>query len=321
MKLGTIDIEKIYVGSNEIEKGYVGSSMVYEENSGPDYSKTPLCLESVNGSNLNIYFYVNCYYNGNDYYSDLSKTLEIQYSYDNVNWTSTTINGDVGWPGASGKHSVYRTLSTTSPKVYLRTNNQIYKYYKSSGSYPNQLSHISLDANTDFNVYGNITSMYYGSSFNGQRNYGSTNAFGYGFFTQSKVVDASNLVLPNSLITLNGNYGQFGRMFSQCTKLISPPELPATTLVKSCYYNIFYGCSKLTYIKVGFTAWPDMSSSSASNYRATYEWTNLTQNTTGTFVCPAALPQQFNASGNNTSGSSLSNASNAIPYGWTVQTY
>jgi len=38
-------------------------------------------------------------------------------------------------------------------------------------------------------------------------------------------------------------------MFNECTSLISAPKLPATTLVNSCYSNMFKGCSKLKYIE------------------------------------------------------------------------
>ena len=113
----------------------------------------------------------------------------------------------------------------------------------------------------------------------------------------------------------------YQNMFYGCTSLTTAPELPATTLVSNCYRDLFRGCSSLTYIKVGFTTWPSFIYGS-SNYNATGGWTQLTVNTTGTFVCPAALPQYFNASGNNTgSTSSISGYTNAIPYGWTVQTY
>ena len=37
-------------------------------------------------------------------------------------------------------------------------------------------------------------------------------------------------------------------MFSDCTSLTIAPELPATTLVEGCYYEMFDGCSKLSNI-------------------------------------------------------------------------
>ncbi len=115
----------------------------------------------------------------------------------------------------------------------------------------------------------------------------------------------------------------YSDLFRGCTSLTSAPELPATTLAAYCYQEMFYGCTSLSYIKVGFSAWPNMSSSTESDYRATYQWTRFRINTTGTFVCPAALPQYFNKSGNNINNTSISNyiSTNVIPYGWTVQTY
>ena len=133
----------------------------------------------------------------------------------------------------------------------------------------------------------------------------------------------------------------FQLMFYGCSSLIKAPSiLPATTLTPSCYNNMFYnctslqtgpeicatnigtsynmqymfmGCKSLNYLKVHFTQW---KFSSTDGY-AQDCWSKLTQNTTGTFVCPSSLPQNFNSSGNNSTGSTAS----YIPYGWTVQTY
>lgn len=40
--------------------------------------------------------------------------------------------------------------------------------------------------------------------------------------------------------------GCYYSMFSGCTSLITTPELPATTLTNNCYYGMFNGCSSLT---------------------------------------------------------------------------
>jgi len=34
-------------------------------------------------------------------------------------------------------------------------------------------------------------------------------------------------------------------MFSNCSSLITEPELPATTLVEGCYSCMFYGCRSI----------------------------------------------------------------------------
>ena len=38
----------------------------------------------------------------------------------------------------------------------------------------------------------------------------------------------------------------YGNMFFGCTSLITPPQLPATTLADGCYASMFWGCSNLS---------------------------------------------------------------------------
>ena len=38
-------------------------------------------------------------------------------------------------------------------------------------------------------------------------------------------------------------------MFTGCLSLTTAPELPATTLAEGCYFQMFYNCSSLNYIK------------------------------------------------------------------------
>ena len=40
----------------------------------------------------------------------------------------------------------------------------------------------------------------------------------------------------------------FGGLFLACKALITPPELPATTLAAGCYDSMFYGCTSLTQV-------------------------------------------------------------------------
>ena len=67
-------------------------------------------------------------------------------------------------------------------------------------------------------------------------------------------------------------------MFYGCSSLTQAPVLPATTLATGCYESMFYECTKLNYVKVGFTNWNPTS--------ATSNW--LPENT-GTFECPQEL--------------------------------
>ena len=91
----------------------------------------------------------------------------------------------------------------------------------------------------------------------------------------------------------------YSGMFYGCSSLTAAPALPATTLADACYQNMFRECYSLSSISVAFTAWNPSS--------ATNTWLAEVA-ASGTFTCPAALP--------NTRG-----ASN-IPSGWTkVDTY
>lgn len=93
------------------------------------------------------------------------------------------------------------------------------------------------DELTKYAVYGNITSMQYGSGFTGQTTtLGSIRSV----FMETGVVDASNLYLPDP-----GFENQYDGMFSGCTSLTTAPELPATTLTDNCYAAMFFGCTNL----------------------------------------------------------------------------
>ena len=76
------------------------------------------------------------------------------------------------------------------------------------------------------------------------------------------------------------------------TSLISF-DLEHTTLAVSCYNSMFYGCVRLSLIKVHFTAWGKQTSAWVSNVPST-----------GTFYKPSALPDEFSG--------------DRIPTGWTV---
>lgn len=77
--------------------------------------------------------------------------------------------------------------------------------------------------------------------------------------------------------------------------MTAAPALPATTLVDHCYYQMFYGCTNLNEITVGFFGWRD-------DLRATVDWVKNVASE-GTFNCPRGLEGKSGAS--------------AIPKDWT----
>ena len=88
-------------------------------------------------------------------------------------------------------------------------------------------------------------------------------------------------------------------MFSGCTSLTTAPELPATTLANYCYNGMFYGCSKLNYIKCLAT------SVSASGCKT--GWVSSVASS-GTFVKAAGISE-----------STWSRGTSGIPNNWTVE--
>ena len=93
------------------------------------------------------------------------------------------------------------------------------------------------------NVYGNIMSMLYGDDFINQDSFPNGSSYNFlGFFMMQKVIDASNLILPVTALTI----GCYYYMFINCNLLVNAPELPATTLAENCYRLMFEWCDHLT---------------------------------------------------------------------------
>ena len=101
----------------------------------------------------------------------------------------------------------------------------------------------SFSTTGKFNAKGNVMSMLYGDNFEGQTNLtGKTYAFYRMFYNCTKLIDASELILPATILSIFC----YSEMFWNCSSLIATPELPATTLANNCYKLMFYNCSSLT---------------------------------------------------------------------------
>lgn len=145
----------------------------------------------------------------------------INYSLDNgETWTSLASN-------------------TASPTV--AAGNKI--MWKATGLTPTSNGIGKFSATGNFDVEGNVMSLYYGDNFVGQTNLtGKDYAFHGLFKNNNKLISASNLILPATTLERYSYYN----MFFNCTSLTTAPELPATTLSSSCYSGMFVGCTHLT---------------------------------------------------------------------------
>ena len=101
----------------------------------------------------------------------------------------------------------------------------------------------SFSSTGEFDVSGNIMSLMYGDDFKNKTDLTGSDYCFYGLFYEcSKLVYASDLALPATTLA-NSCYDS---MFSDCTSLITAPELPAMTLATSCYSRMFANCTSLT---------------------------------------------------------------------------
>lgn len=172
----------------------------------PDYSSMYLTLEFLEDGGLN--------------YKRKGSTMSSQFqlSVNGGGWT--TINTGYTMPVSAGdKIRLKGERTATGSSIY-----------------------VTFDATGNFKAYGNIMSMAYGDNFVGQVDLtGKDYVFQKLFENNTKLVDASNLILPAT--TLASYCYQY--MFAGCTSLATAPALPATTLAQSCYFYMFFNASSL----------------------------------------------------------------------------
>jgi uncharacterized protein YjdB len=146
----------------------------------------------------------------------------------------------------------------------------MFKYV--SGSITRDLnSDLIIGSNGTFNAYGNAMSLSY-TDFVQRTGYLSLHRL----FKGSKIVSAANLILPATTLSKRC----YTELFNGCTSLTAAPELPATTLAKECYSNMFKGCTSLT------TA-PELPATTTAEYCYNSMFEGCTSLTTVPSVLPA----------------------------------
>ena len=106
------------------------------------------------------------------------------------------------------------------------------------------------------NLKGNCMSMLFGdNAANNFSLYGKKWPFHQLFYNCTNIVNVSSNFLPATSLVRCCYY----QMFSGCTSLITAPELPATALAQWCYSAMFSGCASLT------TA-PELPATSLADY-------------------------------------------------------
>lgn len=231
----------------------------------PVYSATPLTFEVISAGTILWRA------------QSTASTRTIEYSLNDGPWTTFT---------STTAGTVLNVVA--GDKVSFRGTNATYGTVDNASRFSNSTCY--------FNLYGNILSLINKDNYMnmtgitaGQNNF-------WAMFYSTRVVDASNLWLPDTLTK-----GAFYYFFKSCPYLEKAPVLGhsyAALKAVNAYYYMFEGCSKLTYVKCLF----DRANSNSSNFTGWLKGVAAA----GTFV------KHPNAS--------WSRGMSAIPNGWTIET-
>ncbi len=228
----------IRLGNRNIVKIKIGDSVIWQKTTEPVVEPEYFYIESLGDGNT-VKLITKLINTSHSSYI----TPTIEYSTDKQNWTTITFD----WSTTGIKNINIPVELNTGDKMYFR--NDTGKFSRTiygGGSY--NTSYITFTTNWQgiVNVGGDIRTLI------NYRNVDNTiledgmfsNLFShtYGGTTTAGIVDASNLKLPFTEMTLYCYYS----MFQGCFYLTSTPELPATTLAESCYSSMFQGCTSLT---------------------------------------------------------------------------
>lgn len=197
---------------------------------------------------------------------------DLEYSTDLSTWNTLSMN-------------TASPAINTGEKIYLRGNAVVDENIPGIGQFT-----ISQQCN----VGGNVMSLLFNDDFEDKTDLTGYVAAFTGLFMEQPIVNASELILPATTLSM----ACYGSMFQGCTSLTTAPALPATTLADNCYTVMFGNCSNLNNIKMLAT---DISATECLD-----NWVNGVS-ATGTFVKNPALSEE-------TIGRGVS----GIPVDWTV---
>lgn len=135
------------------------------------------------------------------------------------------------------------TQTTTIENLTVGDKVQFYGNGTSIKAYGKSTKEIMITGGTaSVKVYGNIMSLVDETGYATATTLPDTHTFRKLFYGNTKLTDASHLLLPAEVMTEQC----YLIMFRNCYSLTAAPELPATTLAKACYQAMFQNCSSLT---------------------------------------------------------------------------
>jgi len=226
------------------------------------------------------------------------------YSVDGRNWSLYTKNTTIGLDNVGDK-AMFRARKGNATV--------------GSGTYETT-THFTFGG--EVVASGNILSLLYRTPGTNTAIY--TGGFNKMFENATGLVDAENLILPSTTLADTA----YQRMFNGCSTLEKAPlELPATTGTTACYGDMFAGTAitkspyiKMTSIPSGASwCWASMFKNCSNLTEIKVDYTGnwmLSNNRMTTWVDGVAASGTFYYN-----GSDFSTGTNAIPSGWTVQSF
>ena len=235
-------------------------SGVASEGTFNNYGSATYTVDSPSGiptgwsENKNEYFYIENKYNGtNKIYlktqtsyskpdtGEFAKT--IQYSKDKKTWTTINLNYEYTVGGLQLTTVTNLTLSLNKgEKVYFRNDNGYFCHMSGVGRHSHMFS-----SDENIKVGGNIKSLLNYKDMNGTKL--KSGCFNNMFSGAEYLSDAKNLILND----MNLADSCYHSLFENCHSLTNAPVLPATTLARKCYLQMFKGTAITTAPKLPAT--------------------------------------------------------------------
>lgn len=215
--LGNIALEGLWLGNVQVKSAWLGDKEIWSgEQPGP-VEVYAVCFENVGNAEGTV-----GWISGS---ASTARTLDLQYSYDGSSWSilaqagaSVPVGGKMYVrAGETGQDNFATAAAISYASAFRLTGSE----FKVSGE---ALSLLKQTPITQFTSQNQC-------------------AFAYAFYGCNKLVDASQLVLPDFTI----EYECYS-MFSDCYSLTAAPALPATNISSAadCYGSMFFNCTALS---------------------------------------------------------------------------
>lgn len=268
IKLGSSNIDNIMFGATEVQSVYKGETLLWEQGKTHDYTKDYLTFTALSAGRINVY-------------TTPAENLKLRY------------NGS-SWMSLPMSDGTYSFITVKSGDVVE---------FKGNGSFVSGTSGTFTTGNSSatYNISGNVMSLVAPDDFTETTTLST--ALSRLFYSNTSLVDATNLMLPATELKVTSAYSY---MFRYCTNLVNGPTIGAIDWTNSesgsaCMY-MFRNCSKLQYIKVLCDGRPELS---PPYPQSTFLMWMADVASTGTFV--------------KASGAAWNTGEGGIPDSWTVE--